>query len=70
MTVSVVRHAETYKNVFRLPKIPEEKLDSLTPKGTQQAKKAAVYLKGKNVVAISGENGHLVLAKGAVEGQP
>lgn len=37
LRVYIVRHAEAYKNVPHLPSTPEEKLDSLTPKGLMQA---------------------------------
>jgi len=51
-TVFVVRHAEAYQNIFHLPGTTKEKLDSLTSRGVQQAKKTGVYLKNKNIVAV------------------
>ena len=50
--VYLVRHAEAYKNIPHLPGTPEEKLDSLTPKGRRQAVAVGTYLKGKGVVAV------------------
>jgi len=38
-TVFIVRHAEAYKNVSHPPDMPKEKVDSLTPRGIEQARK-------------------------------
>ena len=51
-TVFIVRHAEAYKNVSHPPDMPKEKLDSLTPRGIEQARKTGVLLKGKNISLI------------------
>lgn len=51
-TVFVVRHAEAYQNVVHLPGTSREKLDSLTSRGIQQAKKTGAYLKNKNIVSV------------------
>ena len=50
--VFVVRHAEAYKNVSHPSGMAKEKLDSLTPRGIEQARKAGAYLKDKNVFAV------------------
>jgi broad specificity phosphatase PhoE len=51
-TVFVVRHAEAYQNVSPPPGMPKEKLDSLTPRGIEQARKTGAYLKDKNVSVV------------------
>ncbi len=48
----VVRHAEAYKNVSHPSDMAKEKLDSLTPRGIEQARKAGAYLKDKNIFAV------------------
>ncbi len=52
LTVYVVRHAESFKNINPVPDIPKEKLDSLTPKGIQQAIEIGKALKNADIVAI------------------
>lgn len=52
LTVYVVRHAESFKNVNPLPDMPKEKLDSLTPKGIQQANDIGKKLKNVEIAAI------------------
>jgi broad specificity phosphatase PhoE len=52
LRVYIVRHGESYKNVPQPFGTPEEKLDSLTPKGLRQATSAGKYLKNKAVVAV------------------
>ncbi len=52
LRVFIVRHAEAYKNVPHLPSTPEEKLDSLTPKGLMQAASIGTFLRDKGVVAV------------------
>jgi broad specificity phosphatase PhoE len=48
----VVRHAEAYKNLPLHSLMSQEKQDSLTPYGLEQAKKAGRYLKGRDIVVI------------------
>jgi probable phosphoglycerate mutase len=50
--IYIVRHGEAYRNIPHPPDTPEEKLDSLTPKGLQQAAAAGSFLKDKGVVAV------------------
>lgn len=50
--VFVVRHAQAYKNIPQPAGTPEEKLDSLTPKGVRQAAAAGKFLAGKVIVAV------------------
>lgn len=52
LTVYVVRHAESFKNLKPLPDLPNEKLDSLTPTGVQQASEIGKALKNADIVAI------------------
>ncbi len=52
LTVYVVRHAESFKNLNPLPDMPKEKLDSLTPKGIQQASDIGKKLKNVEIAAI------------------
>jgi len=52
LKVYLVRHAESYKNVFTLPGTPPEKLDSLTPKGREQAARAGGFLRDKGLAAV------------------
>lgn len=52
LTVYVVRHAESFKNINPVPDMPKEKLDSLTPKGIQQASEIGKALKNADIVAI------------------
>lgn len=52
LTVYVVRHAESFKNINPVPDMPKEKLDSLTPKGVQQASEIGKALKNADIVAI------------------
>jgi broad specificity phosphatase PhoE len=51
-TVFVVRHAEAYKNVSHPPGMPKGKLDSLTPRGIEQARNTGAYLKDKNIFVV------------------
>ena len=51
-TVFVVRHGEAYQNVSHPPDMPKEKLDSLTPRGVEQARKTGAYLKDRNIAAV------------------
>lgn len=50
--IYVVRHGEAYRNIPHPADTPEEKLDSLTPRGLQQAATAGNFLKDKGVVAV------------------
>jgi probable phosphoglycerate mutase len=52
LRVYVVRHGEAYRNVPHPADMPEQKLDSLTPKGLTQAASAGKFLKGKSVAAV------------------
>ncbi|MHC4146212.1 MAG: histidine phosphatase family protein [Planctomycetota bacterium] len=52
LRVYIVRHAQAYKNVPQPPGTPDEKLDSLTPKGFRQAAAAGESLAGNEVVAV------------------
>lgn len=52
LRVYVVRHGESYKNIPHPADTPQEKLDSLTPKGLKQAASVGKYLKDKAVVAV------------------
>lgn len=51
-TAFVVRHAEAYKNLPFHFHMSEEKQDSLTPNGLEQARKAGKYLKDKNIAVV------------------
>lgn len=48
----VVRHAEAYKNTSHPPDMPDEQLDSLTPKGHGQAVALGELLEDKGVAAV------------------
>ena len=50
--VYLVRHGQAYRNVPHPADTPEQKLDSLTPRGLAQAAVAGKFLKGKGVVAV------------------
>ena len=52
LRVFVIRHAEAFKNLPHPAEMSEEKLDSLTPKGIEQALAAGRLLKDKGVVAV------------------
>ena len=52
LRIYIVRHGEAYRNIPHPADTPEEKLDSLTPKGLQQAAAAGSFLKDKGVVAV------------------
>jgi broad specificity phosphatase PhoE len=52
LRVFVVRHGEANKNVPHPADVPEEKLDSLTPRGFKQATSIGKFLKDKAVVAV------------------
>lgn len=52
LRVYLVRHGEAYRNVPHPADMPEQKLDSLTPRGLTQAAGAGKILKGKGVVAV------------------
>ncbi len=52
LRVYLVRHGEAYRNIPHPADMPEQKLDSLTPKGLTQAAAAGKSLKGKDVVAV------------------
>jgi broad specificity phosphatase PhoE len=52
LRVYVVRHAEAYKNIPCPPGTSPEKLDSLTPRGREQATAAGEALKDKSIVAV------------------
>jgi len=50
--VFVVRHAQAYLNLPDHDGMPEEKLDSLTPRGIKQATATGAYLRDKNIVLV------------------
>ncbi len=50
--VFVVRHAEAYLNLSDHAGMPEEELDSLTPRGIKQATETGAYLRDKNVLLV------------------
>ncbi len=52
LTVYLVRHAESRKNIWHLPWTSEEQLDTLTAKGRKQATVIGSYLRNKKIVAI------------------
>lgn len=52
LRVYVVRHGEAYRNVPHPADTPQEKLDSLTPKGLRQAAAAGKFLADKEVAAV------------------
>ncbi len=52
LRIYVVRHGEAYRNVPHPADTPDEKLDSLTPKGLQQAASVGNFLRDKEVVAV------------------
>ena len=52
LRIYVVRHGEAYRNIPHPADTPEEKLDSLPPRGLQQAATAGRFLKDKGVVAV------------------
>lgn len=52
LSVYLVRHAESKKNVAHLPWTPEEELDTLTVKGRRQAAAIGRFLKDKGIVAV------------------
>ena len=52
LRIYIVRHGQAYRNVPHPGDTPEQKLDSLTPKGLAQAATAGKFLKAKGVVAV------------------
>ncbi|MHC4167425.1 MAG: histidine phosphatase family protein [Planctomycetota bacterium] len=52
LRVYVVRHAQAYKNIPQPAGTPDEKLDSLTPKGLEQATAAGKFLSDREIVAV------------------
>ena len=72
--VFIVRHAEAYKNLPDTSGMSKEKLDSLTPRGEEQAAAAGAYLRDKGVAAVITMEGDLCgdikIALGAVAPTP
>lgn len=52
LRVYIVRHAQAYKNIPQPAGTPDEKLDSLTPKGLKQAIAAGKFLADRGIVAV------------------
>jgi broad specificity phosphatase PhoE len=69
LTVYVVRHAEAYKNLNPLPNMPKEKLDSLTPKGVEQANLIGKALKKVDIATIFTSPTGRTKETGAIIGQ-